>query len=174
MLSDNLYYIKIDHLSFISFQLEKNNARIDNDGRVWFHKGKLSIECGNGPLIYGSSSGIVDEMIQCIKWVLSSTPIEPNLEKCIGECFYKNCSNIAVNNRISKYMFTSGADCIVWLYRSGQNKYCFEVTTGSLFLDPATAFQKIHDGLLDEEDLKQWLNELTSFRNLIQNCGADD
>ncbi len=174
MLSENLFCLKIDDFSYFLFQLEKDNARIDNDGQVSFHKDKISIECGNGPFVYGSSSGIVDEMIQYIKWILSSNPIELNMRDRIGEFFYQNCCNLEDNKKVSEYMFISGCDSIVWLYRIGEKEYCFEVTTGSRFCDPETAFQKIHGGLLNEEDLKRWSTELTSFRKLVKDHGAGE
>lgn len=169
MLSENLFCLKIDDFSYFSFQLEKDNARIDNDGQVTFHKGKISIECGTGPLEYE-----VDDMILYIKWILSSNPIELNMRDRVGEFFYQNCCNLEDNKKVSDYMFISGCDSIVWLYRIGEKEYCFEVTTGSHFCDPETAFQKIHGGLLNEEDLKWWLTELTSFRKLFKDHGAGE
>lgn len=166
MLSESLFDLKVDRFSFFSFHSKSNDARIDNDGQVLFHKEETSIECGDGPLIYGISSGILDDMIRYIKWILLSHPIELCWKDRMGEYFYLHCADRNCDN-ITKYMFLSGRDCIVWLYKISAKEYYFEVTVGSQFHDPATTFRKIHSGVLLDKQIKRWDCELTEFKGLI-------
>ena len=166
MLSNELLRLKLDNKNYFSFYLKTVDARIDNDGVVIFHTEDNDIECGDGPLIYGDASGIINDLIMYIQWVLESVPIEKDLIDEMGAYFYHNCIDKVINMRISKYIFTSGRSSIVWLYKVADANYFIEVTRGSKFA-PESDFQKIYSETISEKKLKNWIVKLESSRSFI-------
>lgn len=168
MLSNELLKLKSDNKNYFSFYLKTEDSRIENDGVVLFHTEDSDIECGNGPLIYGDASGIINDLIAYIQWVLVSVPVETDLHGEMGAYFYNNCTDKEINNKLSKYMFTSGSSSIVWLYKVADDKYCIEVTGGSKFT-PEIDFQKIYVETISEGKLRNWIVKLESSRSDIWN-----
>lgn len=165
MLLNEVLKIEIDDKTNFSFYFKSENIRIEDDGQVIFHGDGVDIDCGDGPLLYGCSSGIVDDMLAYIRWIFVSDPIDKDLIDRMGYCFYHNCSNRNINMKLARYIFTSSCDSIVWLYKINISKYYIEITSGSPYY-PVTNFQKICSTSINEEKLKNWIVQLEKFKKL--------
>ena len=174
-LTESIFELRIDAVSYFSFHLAKSEIRLDNDGQIFFNIGTHRIRCGDGPLFYGIEgvrSGIVDVMIVALNCLLSSTPIKEDLIGNIGKYYYNNhIEDENIFQLVQKYMVTTGSDALFWVYRITEEDFFFEFTTGSHFNDPETPFVKVHSGKLKRINVETLIEELTHFRtNFKEYC----
>ena len=53
-LTESIFDLRIDEISYFSFHLAESEIRLENDGQIFFNIGNRRISCSDGPLFYGA------------------------------------------------------------------------------------------------------------------------